>query len=576
MRWSSRRLCTYGLRLVAAVVVLAACAAGTEPGPRSATLRILAGTVEVQASGADLAPASDGQTVASGDTVRTGADGRAVIEYFDGSVTRLDHDTTFALTDLLIRDDADHSALIDTAQFSGDSYHRITDLTESGSRFGVVTPTATASVQGTVFAVIFEEDGSVIFAVFEGTVIVETPDGPITVLAGFMVIVHPDGTIEGPVPIPETLLYEEWIFFNQCVLDGAGVCDLAALDHVSLSPPQSTIPAGDSQAYTVEAFAADGTSLGDVTSGAVISGEGCVSATCAPTVADEYEITASFAGRTAVAALTVEAGELDELRISPEAATVAAGEPQDLVVEGFDAQGNSLGPVAATLTMSTGSCNATSCVSTVVGEHAINAFFGGHSAQAAVAVTPGPLAAIQVFPADATVTAGAVQSYSTTGFDAYGNSLGPVTASYTITGGTCTGASCLATGAGTHTVIAGVGGMIDTAVLTVVTGPAARISLTAIDPYSPPLTIDCTAVTFRATIVDAHGNVVDDDTSVVQFSATGAGSPAFLNNGAVVASNGVAEITVNYGSKLGAANVKATVGSIVSNAIQVEVKFCIG
>src|SRR3989337_869537 len=174
MRWSSRRLCTYGLLLVAAVVVLAACAAGTEPGPRSATLHILAGTVEVQASGAALAPASDGQTVASGDTVLTGADGRAAIEYFDGSVTRLDHDTTFALTDLLIRDDAEHSSLIDTAQVSGDSYHRITDLTESGSRFDVVTPTATASVQGTVFAVIFEEDGSVIFAVFEGTVIVQT------------------------------------------------------------------------------------------------------------------------------------------------------------------------------------------------------------------------------------------------------------------------------------------------------------------------------------------------------------------------------------------------------------------
>jgi ferric-dicitrate binding protein FerR (iron transport regulator) len=150
-----------------------------------------------------LAPASDGQTVASGDTVRTGADGRAVIEYFDGSVTRLDHDTTFAVSDMSIRDDEEHSSLIDTAQVSGDSYHRIADLTESESRFDVVTPTATASVQGTVFAVIFEEDGSVIFAVFEGTVIVETPDGPITVLTGFMVIVHPGGTIRsgaGPGP----------------------------------------------------------------------------------------------------------------------------------------------------------------------------------------------------------------------------------------------------------------------------------------------------------------------------------------------------------------------------------------
>jgi hypothetical protein len=125
-------------------------------------------------------------------------------------------------------------------------------------------------------------------------------------------------------------------------------------------------------------------------------------------------------------------------------------------------------------------------------------------------------------------------------------------------------------------VIAGFAGMTDSAVLTVLTGPAARISLTAIDPYSPPLTIDCTAVAFRATIVDAYGNVVDDDTSVVQFSATGAGVPVFPNNGGVIASNGVAEITVSYGYPYGAANVKATVGSIVSNTIPVTVWYCIG
>jgi hypothetical protein len=277
-----------------------------------------------------------------------------------------------------------------------------------------------------------------------------------------------------------------------------------------------------------------------------------------------------------VARLTVEPGELDTITISPESTTLAAGTPQEFVVAGFDASGNSLGPVAATLAMSFGSCEGTVCVSTTPGEQTVTASAGDLDAMATVVVVPGALATLTLSPEEATVDAGTGQAYATVGFDAYGNSLGPVAASYTVTGGTCTGEVCLATGAGEHTVIAGFGGATDSSRLIVLTGPAAQLVLTHVDPYSPPLTIDCTPVGFRATILDAYGNVVDDDTSVVTFDATGAGTPAFPNGGTAVATGGVAQITVEYGYPYGSATVQAALGAILSNTVQVTVGYCIG
>jgi len=60
------------------------------------------------------------------------------------------------------------------------------------------------------------------------------------------------------------------------------------------------------------------------------------------------------------------------------------------------------------------------------------------------------------------------------------------------------------------------------------------------------------------------------------FSSSGTGVPVFPNGGAATATNGVAEITVTYGYPYGAANVRATLGSIVSNTIAIQVSYCIG
>ena len=201
---------------VAALLVVAACGDDSGSTAPSATLRIHAGLVEVD-TGDGFAAGSNGQTLAPGATVRTGVDGRASIEWFDGSVTRLDFGTTFSIVTMeVLEGDAN---VIEGEQHTGNTYNRVTELTDSASRFAVDTPTATASVQGTVFAVLFNPDGTITFAVLEGTVIV---DG-VEVAAGQMVTVDDEGNVGDPEPIPDGLIDDDWIVFN-CELDDGPEC----------------------------------------------------------------------------------------------------------------------------------------------------------------------------------------------------------------------------------------------------------------------------------------------------------------------------------------------------------------
>lgn len=463
----------------AVLLAIAACGGGSgepEPSVQVATLEILSGSVEVGAEGA-FSPGTEGQELHEGDTVRTGPDGRAAIGYFDGSVTRLDRNTSFTIVTLQILGESG-STTIEGEQDSGNTYNRVAELTDSESRFDVQTPTAIASVQGTVYAVIFNADGSITFAVVEGTVIVTAGGESIEVPAGFMVTVDADGNIGDLVPIPEDLLTGEWIEYNLCELDEEGECPVdAALDHIEISPASSTIAAGESQDYTVEAFDQNGQSMGEVTDDVTITGEGCSGSSCAPSVPGEYEITGEFMGLTDTATLTVEPGPVDAIEISPESATVQAGQPQAFTAEGFDAFGNSLGPVDASYSMLGGSCTDAECSSEDVGEYTVTGTFEGTSDTAALEVTVGPLSYILVSPSIAEIEAGGSHGFSARGYDQFGNPRGAVAASFSITNGACDGATCGSTVAGAQTVTGVFSGRADTAELTVLPGPMVTMEI---------------------------------------------------------------------------------------------------
>jgi len=192
---------------------LAAC---TKSGTaETATLHILGGTVEVTAGSGDFDAATEGQVLEVGDTIRTGADGRAEILWFEGSRTRLDHGTTLTVERLRSNGDV---TLVEASQATGNTYHVVRELLSPDSRFDIETPNAAAGVQGTEYAVFVDADGGTIVAVIDRSVLISALGGEVAVDAGlsFSVPAAADefSTLGPPLPIPDELLEGEWLTFN--------------------------------------------------------------------------------------------------------------------------------------------------------------------------------------------------------------------------------------------------------------------------------------------------------------------------------------------------------------------------
>jgi hypothetical protein len=242
-----------------------------------------------------------------------------------------------------------------------------------------------------------------------------------------------------------------------------------ALDHIVISPDPATIAAGSSQAYTAEAFDWVNNSLGMVTglTTFTVDGSACSGASCAPTVVGAHTVVGTYSGHTDSATLNVTAGTLDHIVISPDPATIAAGSSQAYTAEAYDAYGNHWGVTGlTTFTVDGSACSGASCAPTVVGAHTVVGTYSGHTDSATLNVTAGTLDHIVISPKDQTIDLGDSQSYSAEAFDAYGNSLGAVVASYTIDGDPCSGETCTPVVDGAHTIVGSFNGHTDSTSLT--------------------------------------------------------------------------------------------------------------
>jgi len=209
--------------LIATYLILTA---GPAQSRQFATFHLQEGTVEIQRAGeGGFNVAAEGQTLREGDVIRTGPDGRAEIEYFDGSITRLDFNTTFTIVALTEESEAG-STVIEADQASGGTFSRVVELTGSQSRFQTSTPTAVASVRGTDYFVLINEDGTQIVGVIEGLVDVGGTVGDdvgLTALRG--VDVSPSGVLGAPFDLPPELLNSDFLRWNLCERDFvASVC----------------------------------------------------------------------------------------------------------------------------------------------------------------------------------------------------------------------------------------------------------------------------------------------------------------------------------------------------------------
>ena len=268
-------------------------------------------------------------------------------------------------------------------------------------------------------------------------------------------------------------------------------------------------------------------------------------------------LSVAFIGAAPVA---LAAGPSVSLILTPDSATITAGQSQEYHATIYETNGQEADVFSSDVTSSTtftiadgtctdgtctpapdGSCTTTdpkTCTATATGRHTITGTVtyqagdttGTATATATLDVQPGPPVSLTLSPNPGSITAGTNQPYQATGKDAYGNSF-DVTSSTTFTiapDGSCTPTdpkTCTATIAGPHTVTGtytpavginasgttgaaaapGSGVITGTASLDVQPGPPVSLTLS---PNPGSITAG-TNQPYQATGKDAYGNSFD-------------------------------------------------------------------
>ena len=209
--------------LLVAIIGLAGCGGSSDSGGGSgsspdATLKVRDEAAQVKAKATKaFARGTDGQDLAVGDTVRTNGTGFAQVDYRDGSLTRLDSNAQFTLTEL---GRAGRAQRVVGRLDGGRAWSSVEKVTSSQGRYQIDTDVATAAVRGTQFDIdCTAADGSCTFTVADGTVRVTPIGAPFVDLhAGDSLTVHPDHstTANGPLTLA-ALQGDPWIQKNLAV-----------------------------------------------------------------------------------------------------------------------------------------------------------------------------------------------------------------------------------------------------------------------------------------------------------------------------------------------------------------------
>lgn len=128
-----------------------------------AQLIINSGNVQVKSTGESWKSADNGMYLYSSDAVKTGDNSSASIIIFETSIVRLDSNTQVIIEELI----RDEETSVTIQQNSGRTWNTIYKI--SGiDNYEVQTPTTIASVRGTAFVVIVQENGSSYYGVSHG------------------------------------------------------------------------------------------------------------------------------------------------------------------------------------------------------------------------------------------------------------------------------------------------------------------------------------------------------------------------------------------------------------------------
>jgi hypothetical protein len=210
MRRGQRRVLIAVLVMVG--LTLAACggsskkSASTQPSnkPAQATLTVEQDRVDYRASGGDWVQVTGPQIVKNGDSIRTDANGKALLTFFTGTEVEILSSAELEVTSFEETPDGGH--VITLNQLGGETEHRVARIVDSQSSYEINTPSATLTVRGTAFGVQVAPDGATHVEVTEGVVQAQVGTQTVDVSAGKALDITANKTIPStPYPIPAIL-----------------------------------------------------------------------------------------------------------------------------------------------------------------------------------------------------------------------------------------------------------------------------------------------------------------------------------------------------------------------------------
>jgi len=151
---------------------------------RVARISNVRGSVELQAPGdGGYKPVTQDRNARAGSIIRTGADGRATLRWADGTTLRVGPNSTLTIDKC--RFDKRHASTLSHFTLSaGRVWVHVVKMLSAESKFEISTPTATAGVRGTAFAMDVASDGATSVLVYDGLVEVHAGDRPFAVKQG--------------------------------------------------------------------------------------------------------------------------------------------------------------------------------------------------------------------------------------------------------------------------------------------------------------------------------------------------------------------------------------------------------
>jgi hypothetical protein len=151
--------------------------------------------------GGSAQPAASGALVRAGDGVRTDVTGRSLIQFQDGSITRLAPGTELTVNSADF-DKQGRLSNVSISQRAGRTMNTVQKLVSGNAHFSVAGHSANASVRGTKFEVVQNPDGGMRLKVYIGLVNLAPPgQNGVNVPAGRQADASATGTVSNPVPI---------------------------------------------------------------------------------------------------------------------------------------------------------------------------------------------------------------------------------------------------------------------------------------------------------------------------------------------------------------------------------------